>query len=485
MRKIVALVASLALAVVGGFAVLVLSSGGSSSAASAQAAQKPNIVFIITDDMRYDDLKYMPKTRSLLQHKGMSFKNAFVSNPLCCPSRATIMRGQYAHNTGVWTNANVRSPSSGWRAFHRNGLEQDDVATRLDDAGYRTGLFGKYLNGYNARTYVPPGWDRWFVHWGGGKGGYFDYAVNDDGTIRHYGTKASDYETDVLSRQTQAFIGTSAAQGKPFFAYVATLAPHGPATPAPGDRHTHDGSKAPRPPSFNERDVSDKPPWIRKLPRLTTREIAHIDNRHEDRVESLQAVDDLVGKVVDKLRNTDQLNHTYIFFTSDNGFHLGEHRIAGSKTRPYEEDIHMPLLVRGPGIAAGSTTYKMALNTDYLPTFTDLAGTQTPSYVDGRSLRPVLKGSASGWRDAILLEAHKTPEGGSTPAYSGIRTTGVERKYIEYADGKRELYTLGSDPYELNNKYRSSTLPASLASRLRALKSCAADTCRAAENGQH
>jgi N-acetylglucosamine-6-sulfatase len=475
MRRAVYLVASISSAVVGSFAVLVLSSGGSSSAASAQAAQKPNIIFIITDDMRYDDLKYMPKTRSALQKKGMSFKNAFVSNPLCCPSRATIMRGQYAHNTGVWRN----SISGGWGAYHKKGRERDNVATRLDAAGYRTGLFGKYLNGYRT-THVPEGWDRWFADVG--KPGYYGYDINDNGTKKHFGKGANDYSTDVLRNNTLAFIGTSAAQGKPFFAYVAPYAPHYPATPAPGDRHTHDGSKAPRPPSFNERDVSDKPPWIRKLPRLTTREIAHIDNRHEDRVESLQAVDDLVGKVVDKLRNTDQLNHTYIFFTSDNGFHLGEHRIAGSKTRPYEEDIHMPLLVRGPGIAAGSTTFKLALNTDYLPTFTDLAGTQTPSYVDGRSLRPVLKGSASGWRDAILLEAHKTPEGGSTPAYSGIRTTGVERKYIEYADGKRELYTLGSDPYELNNKYKASTLPASLASRLRALKSCAAATCRAAEN---
>jgi N-acetylglucosamine-6-sulfatase len=478
MGKIVALVASVALAVVESLAVLFLSSGGSSSTASAQAAQKPNIVFIITDDMRYDDLKYMPKTRLLLQNRGMAFENAFVSNPLCCPSRATIMRGQYAHNTGVWTNTR----KGGWQAYKKHGGEANNVATRLDAAGYRTALFGKYLNGYSAHsagTSVPPGWDRWFADVG--SAGYYDYDVNDNGTKKHFGKKASDYSTDVLRNNTLAFIGTSAAQGKPFFAYVAPKAPHSPATPAPRDMHTYDGLKAPRPPSFNENDVSDKPPWIRSRPLLDSHKIAQLDIRYEDRVESLQAVDDLVEGVVNKLRNTGVMRNTYIFFTSDNGFHMGEHRIPGSKVYSYEEDIHMPLLVRGPGIAAGSTTEKLALNTDYLPTFTALAGTQTPSYVDGRSLRPVLKRSVRGWRDAILLE-HKRAKGGPLPAYYGIRTTGA--KYVEYADGTRELYNLDSDPYELNNRYKASSRPAGLASRLRALKSCAAGTCRAAENGQ-
>src|SRR5215212_7031000 len=375
MTKTILLLSSMALAMVVCLAVLFLSSGGSSSAASAQAAQKPNIVFILTDDMRYGDLKYMPKTRSLLKQKGRSFENAFVSNPLCCPSRATIMRGQYAHNTGVWRNG---GSDGGWHTYREKGRERDNVATRLNAAGYRTGLFGKYLNGYHGTTYVPQGWDKWFADLG--KPGYFNYDVNDNGTIRHFGAKASDYSTDVLSRQTKQFIGTSAAQGKPFFAYVTPSAPHAPAKPAPRDVHTHDGVKAPRLPSFNERDVSDKPPWIRQLPRLTTRKITQEDTRQEGRIESLQAVDDLVERVVDKLRNTGQLSHTYIFFTSDNGFHLGEHRIAFGKGRPYEEDIHMPLVVRGPGIAAGSTTYKLVLNTDYLPTFTDLAGEQSPPY---------------------------------------------------------------------------------------------------------
>ena len=461
---------------------------------------KPNIVFIIADDMRKDDLKHMPKTRSVLKTKGMSFLNAFVSNPLCCPARATIMRGQYAHNTGVWSNM-ANTSEGGWKAYRKNGLEQDNVATRLDAAGYRTGLFGKYLNGYNqGNTYVPPGWDRWF---GAGAFRYFDYDANDQGTIRHFGTSDSDYVTDVVGEKAKRFISTSAAQGKPFFAYVAPIAPHAPATPAPRDRHSYDGVKAPRLPSFNEKDVSDKPTWISSRPRLTTDEIAAIDNHHEKRAETLQALDDLVAGVVDTLNNANAMSNTYIFFTSDNGRAQGEHRRPQGKANSYEEDIHMPLLVRGPDPAVGavpkvrpgSTTNKLALNTDYLPTFTDLACppsnscdpqvTQKWSYVpDGRSLRPVLEGNATSWRSAILLEAHQGPWTYAAATSSGIRTVGTskQQKYIEYEGGAREFYNLGADPYELTNKYPAAT-PAGLASRLQALKKCKAAACAAAEDG--
>ncbi len=393
MRRTVPLLASVALAVVLCLA-LVLFTGAythSGPTAAAQTTAKPNFVFILADDMRKDDLKYMPKTRSLLGQQGMRFSEAYVSNALCCPSRATIMRGQYAHNTGVW--GNINGPNGGWEGYKLNGNEQANVATRLNNAGYRTGLFGKYFNGYDKGTrYVPPGWDRWFALFGFR---YLGYDANVNGRIRHFGTGKNDYVTDVLSRKTRRFIEASAKRRKPFFAYVAPIAPHGPATPARRDQHTHDGAKAPRLPSFNERDVSDKPPWIRSLPRLSDRVKASIDKRHENRVESLQALDDLVEGVVNKLNNAGVMRNTYIFFTSDNGWEEGEHRIPREKNQPYEESSRVPLLVRGPGVQAGSTTSRLALNTDYFPTFTHLAGIQTPSYVDGRSLRPVLKGSAT------------------------------------------------------------------------------------------
>jgi N-acetylglucosamine-6-sulfatase len=441
---------------------------------------KPNFVFVLADDMRKDDLRHMPRTRSLLQDEGTSFANAFVSNPLCCPSRATIMRGQYAHNTGVWSNVES-SPAGGWQAYRENGLEKDNVATRLDDAGYRTALIGKYFNGYNRGVnYVPPGWDRWFAAPGFH---YYDYSVNDDGTIRHFGGSDNDYHTDVLRRQARAFVGSSAAQGKPFFAYVSAIAPHEPATPAPRHLHTYDGEQTARTPSFQEENVSDKPPRMRSRPLLNREQIANVDRRHERRAETLQALDELVAGVVGKLRAEGVLGNTYVLFTSDNGWSEGEHRRASGKANPYEEDIHMPLLVRGPGVAAGSTTRELTLNTDFLPTFTDLAGVQTPGYVDGRSLRPLLEGSVTSWRSAILLEGREGPWTHAASSYHGIRTS-AGKKYVAYENGFRELYYLNADPYELTNRYDVFTPPTNLATRLKALKGCAGDGCRTAEDGR-
>jgi N-acetylglucosamine-6-sulfatase len=457
------------------FAVLLVSGVWSSAAREAEGATaKPNIVFILADDMRRDDLRFMPKTRSLLGDKGMSFTNAFVSNALCCPTRATIMRGQYSHNTGVWTN---KGSNGGLQAYRNNGNEKDNMATRLDAAGYRTGLFGKYLNEYSGAKDEPRGWDRWFAHTGGTQ--YYDYKINDDGRIIHYGSTSADYETDVIADHAKTFIGTSAKAGVPFFAFVAPRAPHSPATPATRDKHAYDGLKARRLPSFNEKNVADKPPWIRKLPRLSDAKKAQIDNRAEKRAETLQALDDLVAGIVGRLGDRGVLSKTYIFFTSDNGWHAGEHRIQKEKWRPYEEDVRIPLLVRGPGVKARHHAHRLVLDTDYLPTFTALAGAHTPSYVDGRSLQPVLKGNSTAWRSAILLEAAAH----YSPAYRGIRTS-EGRKYVEYASGKRELYHLGRDPYELRDSYDPSNPPATLAKRLKKLRSCAAASCRAAENGQ-
>jgi arylsulfatase A-like enzyme len=282
----------------------------------------------------------------------MTFEEAFVSTAWCCPSRVTTMRGQYAHNTGVWSipnsyNPDPSVPDGGWVGYKGNGYEDDNVATHLAAAGYRTGLFGKYLNLYQGTT-KPPGWDDWFAFYRPAQ--YYDYYINDNGTIKHFGTTAGAYSTDVLSRGTQQFVGASVAEGKPFFAYVAPKAPH---DPYPGivPRHEHDfdGIQGPRLPSFDEPDVSDKPPWIRSLPRLTSTKIATINKRHEDRVESLGSVDDLVGAVVAKLKSyPGVLENTYIVFTSDNGWHLGEHRIPNEKNHPYEEDHHVPLVIAGP-----------------------------------------------------------------------------------------------------------------------------------------
>jgi N-acetylglucosamine-6-sulfatase len=483
MRKIIALLVLVALPVgLLFFGAYARTTDDMRKAQAQTNTAKPNIVFILTDDMRKDDLMYLPKTRSLLREQGMGFRNAFVSDAICCPSRASMMRGQYSHNTGVWSNSSTDNPSTtigGWRAYKQNGNEANNVATRLHDAGYRTALFGKYLNGYDTIK-MPPGCDRWFAHINGID--YYDYRINDDGTIKHYDSTSADYETDVIANHARNFIGTSATAGVPFFAYVAPKAPHLPATPAPRDLHAYDSLRAPRPPSFNEKDISDKPSWVRQLPRLSDTKKAKIDNQRERRAESLQAVDDLVAGVVSTLSDKGVLSNTYIFFTSDNGWHEGEHRIQQGKWRPYEENVHMPLWVRGPGVTAGSTTYKLTLNTDFLPTFANLVGVQTPPYVDGRSLKPVLDGRVTSWRSAVLLEATAN----YSPAYRGTRTarTNSKRKYVEYSSGARELYNLESDGYELTNSYDAAAPPTNLAMRLQALKVCAADICRTAEDGR-
>jgi N-acetylglucosamine-6-sulfatase len=229
-------------------------------------------------------------------------------------------------------------------------------------------------------------------------------------------------------------------------------------------------------------EVADKP-WIQASPTLDDARAAQIDYRHENRAEMMQSLDDLVEGVVDKLRDSGTLGNTYVVFTSDNGWNHGEHRIPTGKGLPYEESISMPLLVRGPGVQRGSTTNKLTLNTDFFPTFTDLAGIQTPGYVDGRSLRPFLeRNGPTTWRTAILLERRANPIT-TERSYYAIRTAGG-RKYVEYEGGLRELYNLQTDPYELANSYDATTPPKGLARRLEALKTCAGAECRAAEDGR-
>jgi N-acetylglucosamine-6-sulfatase len=468
--RLVLLLSSIGLA----FVLLWAVYGGSALVAD-QTGPQPNIVFILADDMRYDDLAYMPKTRNLLGSQGMTFSKAFVAKPLCCPSRTSILTGMYTHNHKVWFNGS--GTEAGWQGFKAQGHERDNLATRLSGAGYRTGLFGKYFPNYDGSS-MPPGWNDWFGLYGDN---YYNWAANDNGTHRRYGSTASDYSTDVISNEAQSFIDASVAQGKPFFAYVGVAAPHYPITPAPRDLHTYDGLKAPRPPSFNEADVSDKPSWIRSLPKLSASQIAQIDTRQENRAETLQALDDLVEGVVNKLNSAEVLNNTYIFLTSDNGFEMGEHRIFDGKRQPYEESARVPLLMRGPEVAVGSTTDKLVLNIDFFPTFADLGGLQTPSYVDGRSLGPVLNGNATTWRTAILLETRF--ESGTGKNFYAIRTSDG-RKYVEYGGGFRVLYNLNTDPHELSNTYKATSPPTSLAERLQALKGCKGDSCRAAEDGR-
>lgn len=469
------------LVVLSGLAALLLA--GSTGCASNQedaateeqtsTADQPNIIFILTDDLDFASARKMPRISSLLADQGASFEEAFVSHSLCCPSRSTILTGLYDHNHNVLSN---KPPDGGFKKFVSEGHEENSIAVTLQEAGYQTALFGKYLNGYTAGdpTHVPPGWDEWYGKLDEQK--LYDYRINENGEEVSYGNETKDFYTDVLSGQVTDFVQRAAPDTRPFFMYVAPTAPHGPATPAERHKGAFSDEEPPRPPSFDEEDVSDKPSQIQSTKHISEEDASKIDDYYRQRLESMLAVDEMVGSLVQELEDAGELDNTYIFFTSDNGFEQGEHRLQKGKNQAYEESSHVPLFVRGPGVPAGSTTEKLALNTDFAPTFADLAGTQFTA--DGRSLVPLLGGDENlPWRTSILLERVPTQRG-----YEAVRTGTY--KYVEYNNGEKELYDLASDPYELDNMYESAdpSLLEDLKTKLDALKSCSEEDCHEAED---
>jgi len=287
------------------------------------AGSRPNILFILTDDMRASDLQYMPNTQNLLEKQGVKFTNAWVTRSLCCPSRSTILRGQYAHNHNVWTNV---YPSGGFWKFHDQGLENSTIATWLDDTGYDTVLIGKYLNPYGLdragnyapTTYVPPGWDRWYAWEGTYRGTQLKYDINENGRVATY-YRSKTHDTDLDTQTAERFIRQTAGSA-PFFMHLSPNAPHDPAYYAPRHANEFSDTPLPGPPSFNEKDVSDKPAWVRNRPLLTSTNVQYLTKLYRDRLRTLQSVDEMVGRLVAALRDTGELSNTYIVFTSDNGF---------------------------------------------------------------------------------------------------------------------------------------------------------------------
>jgi N-acetylglucosamine-6-sulfatase len=462
-------------------------------ASDAKKSKKPNFVVIVTDDLErnlYFDASRFPKFDSLLVDQGTRFSNFFVTDSLCCPSRASILRGQYVHNHDVRSN---RPPLGGFEKFHANGDEQSTIATWLHDAGYRTGLLGKYLNGYPnsvERTFVPPGWDAWASPIGAGGYSGYDYRLNDNGTLVRYGASPQDYMTDVLARKSGEFIQQSG--DKPFFLYVAPFVPHAPATPAPRHAEAFPGVQAPRTASFNQSDLSAEPQWLQARPLLGDRQIASIDDLYRKQLQSMLAVDDLIEHVVDTLRQTGELDDTYIVFTADNGFHLGQHRLPQGKITAFDEDIRVPLVVRGPKVPAGKQADALAANIDLAPTLAKLAGAKTPSFVDGRSLEPVLHGKSPGSRarEAVLIEHFAPGDGGGSgrrvslpPTYAAVRT--ARYTYVEYVTGERQLYDRRNDPDELHNIVATADpkLVEKLAKEVASLRDCKGVGCRRADRG--
>jgi N-acetylglucosamine-6-sulfatase len=424
---------------------------------NAQTASKPNFLVIMTDDQRWDEMETLPTVTERLASRGATFTNGFITNPLCCPSRSSFLSSLYSHNTNVWGNNG--DPRGGWQEFRDN--EAETIAVWMRNAGYKTGLFGKYMNGYGNAAFVPPGWSNWFAMVGGQ--GFYDYVMSDNGTKRAFGSKAAAYSTDVARDKAITFI--KEAQD-PFFLVYTPVAPHSPSQSAPRYSGTCDNfTQWQVPPSFNEADVSDKPKWVRQL---NKKSLSVMLSERNKRLCSLKAVDDAVGKMLDTLESQGELENTVVIFYTDNGYALGEHRYVHKRCF-YEACIRTPLVISYPKMfPAGKTINGFALNIDLAPTIAELAGVTIPVTINGRSLVPLLQGTTDSVRDEILLEVQNDDY--------NFRGTGVrtkEYKYIELYSGERELYNLTQDPDELQNQINNpayQTVIQTLAARLAQLR---------------
>lgn len=410
--------------------------------AAGAAPSRPNLVFVLTDDMRDDDLDHMPITRRLLADQGMEFTDAISPHPLCCPARAQLATGQYAQNNGVQHN---RGEHGGFGALDPT----EEASTWFRDSGYRTAFVGKFLNGYGPRDVRPAGWSRWDALTRGVYD-YVDFTMTGDGSPRRY---TDSYVTSVIEDHTNRAVRDFAQAGDPFVVYAWHLAPHyrisaeggrglPPAAPQDERLFLDERPAAFDDPSFDEADVSDQPRYLRNLAPVSR---ADVLAENTARLQSLQAVDRAVGSLVATLADQGVLDETYIVFTSDNGYSLGEHRFVGKDVLT-DEALQVPLLVRGPGVAEGSTSDLPATLVDLPVTFAALTGVDPTWQVDGTSLAPTLHGEVQSFRDTTLIQTGRTL--GDGWSHRGVRT----ERYLYGSDGTDAfLYDRLLDPHEMVN----------------------------------
>ena len=497
-----------------------------SSASHPSGGVRPNLLLIEADDMRADELRWMPRTRRLLASRGLSFANSFAPDPLCCPSRASLLTGQYSHNHGVLSH----TEPYGFGAFD----DSDTLATRLQGVGYRTALVGKYLNGYGEQPtvdgedslhYVPPGWTEWWAgsdhRWSpgdefrGGTYAYFNLTSNVNGEIR---TWPGDYSTEVMASQTLGLVrrfGEAAKKDRrPWFVWWNPVAPHHgrpvepddpgttprkdgfgvfwetPARPdwAKGrfDRQIQRGLGVP-PRGWRRSDNDDKPAYLRSLPELTPAEERALATVSRQRAESLLALDREVARVLTGLRTSRQLGRTIVVFTSDNGYYLGEHLKRQGKINLHEPSIRVPMLVAGPDIPAGQR-FDPVTTVDLSRTLAAWAGVSLAD-PDGVDLQPTIREGDTGWGRPVVLEglmpepaylaAREDPRWGSDLDTVGIRLAGW--KLVRYATGESELFDLARDPLELSSiAGPAGGMRARLEGLYRQYADCVGASCRAA-----
>jgi N-acetylglucosamine-6-sulfatase len=454
--------------------------------------KRPNVIVIQTDDQNVTDMFVMQQTLALLGARGTTFENSYVSYPLCCPSRATFLTGQYAHNHHVITDQRYGDLDN-----------TNTLATWLRTAKYRTAMVGKYVNGYGVvfPREIPPGWSQWFALTRGTDQKRYRYDLNENGKIHYYRNGARNYVTDVLSSKLNMLLKEWTPSPKPFFLYFAPTAPHGERAvpswstrdPEPAPRHlgTFGDILNPRTPNYNEEDMSDKPPEVQQLPLLSDADQADLDRRYRGRLESLLSVDDEVKKIVGLVRKYGDKRKTFFIFTSDNGLEMGAHRIK-FKNYLYEEATRVPLIIRGPGFPAGVTRQQLVANIDLAPTIVSLTGATAARVMDGIPLLPLAQNPAVEANRDLLFESFDLGESNFQQQSFGIRRG--QWAYNEYSpSGAAELYDLKADPYELNNLLydpppagpvggqpdpQNLALASQLSARLAQLKTCSGASCR-------
>jgi N-acetylglucosamine-6-sulfatase len=455
--------------------------GESAAAAPADAIQLAtgdgaNVVLILADDLSMNLVHAMPEVQRMME-EGLSFSNYFVSNSLCCPSRASLFTGKFPHNTGVLANV---GPSGGLHSFDENENPQHTFATALSSHGYMTAMLGKYMNGYHPGEHGPArGWTHWAVA-GNGYGEY-DYWLNHDGQMVRHEHDDEDYLTDVLSRMGDDLIRSNA--NRPFLIELATFAPHAPYTPARRDLGKFLDARLPRTPAFGARPGPDAPAWLRDVPPLGAADIRKLERTYRRRLQAVQAIDRLIKRVRESLASQRIGDKTYVIFTSDNGYHLGEHSLRSGKKTAFDHDIHVPLVVVGPGVPRGRAVDAIVQNIDLCPTFRDLGGLDNGEPLNGKSLVPFLRGrEPQGWRDAAFIEHLResgpgdpdaqSPFNADPPSYHALRR--AHDLYVEYEGGAREYHDLGRDPYELDNTARALAEPKRqhLHQALEAMRTC-------------
>lgn len=400
---------------------------------------RPNIVVVLTDDQRRDTLRYMPTVQRLLVDQGTRYTRAMVPTSLCCPSRATILTGRYAHTSRVFGNGDVGGKRyGGWWRFYRTGSEDRTMAVALQRGGYRTGMFGKYLNYFGKWSqrefgagYRPPGWDEFAVLMSS-HGSYYDYRLS-DGTS--YGSAPEDYSTDVFADRASRFVRATPPT-QPLFLFVAPFGPHAPYAPAPRHLNSMTGLlPAYTAPTLRQR-LRTMPRWMRERRHFSQAEVDLVRQRQQ---EALLSVDEAVGSIHEALAETGRERNTLFVFTSDNGYFWGEHRIVG-KDAPYKDSTSVPMVMRWDGrVAAGATSKRIVLNVDLAETITNAAG--VPMRTDGLDMRGPEK------RDGFVLEAMNGYN--DRPAYCGWRSR--QRMFVRWATGEEELFDYRSDPDEERN----------------------------------